>query len=520
MAPGMKPTLADCLCLLAPFLSLDLRCAFALCRACRAEDSERLWVELFQAVSVRLARGHRGAILRLPLGLRSLRLMLGLSPFADISAELQLLAQRLPQRLRTLTLWLGDASPQAQSALARSWPETLEELNLTMKLQPGVDLFRHMPARLRALSLKLGMFQEWPGQTWQNFVGGLPTHLEDLTLHLDETPDLALFHRLDGSLQRLSLDLGRCFEPEGLATAVQHLPGGLTRLRLGVESLTLSAAAAQALAQRLHPPLKELELDFEMCDFERGAATQLLRALPPLAALRLGLGGCEDLEPLVMPQLSLSLDLSECRVDAWCVGMAQRLPATLQELSLKFFDSDLGGAGVRALAQHLPRLPLSRCELSCGASRVPAADIEALMQALPASLETLILEFEWAELALTTPVLPARLKSLELCGSHSAPSGGASRSAAFAAGLRSALPRVQVLRLNFEHCRWPVASARWLLEGLPSSVSSLHLDFGGTEEEWCKLLQPLRTRFGEGIRIPQPRSRRESIFDFLGIPES
>ena len=31
-------------------------------------------------------------------------------------------------------------------------------------------------------------------------------------------------------------------------------------------------------------------------DFERGAATQLLRALPPLAALRLGLGGCEDLE--------------------------------------------------------------------------------------------------------------------------------------------------------------------------------------------------------------------------------
>ena len=55
------------------------------------------------------------------------------------------------------------------------------------------------------------------------------------------------------------------------------------------------------------------------------------------------------------------------------------------------------------------------------------------------------------------PVLPARLKSLELCGSHSAPSGGASRSAAFAAGLRSALPRVQVLRLNFEHCRWPVA---------------------------------------------------------------
>lgn len=36
------------------------------------------------------------------------------------------------------------------------------------------------------------------------------------------------------------------------------------------------------------------------------------------------------------------------------------------------------------------------------------------------------------------------------------------------------------------------ASARWLLEGLPSSVFSLHLDFGGTEEEWCKLLQPLR----------------------------
>ncbi|KAI9164638.1 hypothetical protein H9P43_008497 [Blastocladiella emersonii ATCC 22665] len=282
----------------------------------------------------------------------------------------RLRALRLPSTLTTLELqqcWFPVSRCPPDALDGWAWPPRLTALHLDGNpLSPDLVtlLFATLPATLRRLSLS---DCELDDQALNVLAPLLPRGVTDLSLARNDV---------------------RCM---GLGAACAHLPPALTRLDLAGNVIGTTPSAS-AVHWAFPAGLRELVLDDTVLDQHgtQSLTDSLPRSLEVLCIRNAHIvsGEVESLAARIPPRLRV-LDFGSNRVtEHGIAAVVAALPDTLEELDLD--DCRLNARLMQA--EIAPRLPrgLRRLELSC--TDLGDAGVQALAAHVPPKLETLCLD--------------------------------------------------------------------------------------------------------------------------------